>query len=399
MEQHLNNDFAILTALFGEGSGAPETFIAVLNPDKSIRWLVPDANRSSLFLTLYNNSTLKSKIKAWFWLFVLKTRTEALFPNYFKRITLPIVNESVFRLVCQVSDLLEAQYAIFTGTVGPNRKIVIALKTKNNEMVYAKIPLNPQSNTLVLNEYQAISTIRQYLGAEAPNLQIPLIELYNYSTFNFTIQRGTTTAAKARVNDFSNVHAKALWSIYANHTKKVVQNEAIIQLISFWNTRTCRAELAPLKAAIIKLHDLLSKNNSTIVVAYAHADFTPWNMFIDAQKELVYLYDWELAKDETPLLFDAFHFIFQTEIVLNNNDYKQVIQKIDQAQKLHYIQKIINVHSIDYYQYFAIYLYVNTAFYFDVYNKQTELHYQAKNLIEAWTAVIHYVCERHLIPK
>ena len=397
MKQHINNDAIILNALFGESGGQQECFVAIFNPDKSIRWLIPNAARSALFLTLYNNSTFKSKIKACFWLLVLKTRTEALFPNYFKRMTIPVANESIFRSVCQESSLIDKQYAVFTGTVGANRKIVVALKSKNDDIVYAKIPLNSDSNSLVQNEYQALTNINNYLKKEKSNLQVPRIELYSYSTFNFTIQKGTTTSAKARVNDFSNAHAKALWSLYLNHSNQVYQNESIGESVSFWNIQPCHTELVPLKAEMIKLHNLLSQNNPNIVVGYAHADFTPWNMFIDVRKELVYLYDWELSKDGVPLLFDAFHFIFQTEIVLNNNDYKQVIYKIDQAQSLHYIQKIISTYSIDYYKYFAIYLYVNTTFYFDVYNKQDILHYQAKNLIEAWSFVINYVCESHLI--
>ena len=49
-----------------------------------------------------------------------------------------------------------------------------------------------------------------------------------------------------------------------------------------------------------------------IPVSVSHGDFTPWNMYCDDQR--LYVYDWEMARNGIPMLFDLFHFSYQSVI-------------------------------------------------------------------------------------
>jgi aminoglycoside phosphotransferase (APT) family kinase protein len=66
----------------------------------------------------------------------------------------------------------------------------------------------------------------------------------------------------------------------------------------------------------------------SVPVSVSHGDFTPWNMYCDEQR--LYVYDWEMARNGMPMLFDLFHFTYQSLILQQRKGYAEVKDTINQ---------------------------------------------------------------------
>ena len=98
----------------------------------------------------------------------------------------------------------------------------------------------------------------------------------------------------------------------------------------------------------------------TISVAMAHGDFTPWNTYTTKHK--VYVYDWELA-EELPLLYDAFHYIFQTGILVKKIPFSELQKEVDQFKKEASTQLLLAKFQLDFDLVYRFYLLRNISYY------------------------------------
>ena len=61
--------------------------------------------------------------------------------------------------------------------------------------------------------------------------------------------------------------------------------------------------------------------STTIHLGMSHGDFTPWNMYSSENKLHVCMTgSWH---EDSPLLFDVFHFIFQREVMLKKSSFEK----------------------------------------------------------------------------
>ena len=83
-----------------------------------------------------------------------------------------------------------------------------------------------------------------------------------------------------------------------------------------------------------------------IEVAIAHGDFTPWNMFVTQQK--LHAYDWELASPMMPILYDAFHYIFQSTTLIQQGNGNDIQQKIAVLEDSSFVKKLQSQYKFDF---------------------------------------------------
>lgn len=62
----------------------------------------------------------------------------------------------------------------------------------------------------------------------------------------------------------------------------------------------------------------LAADGASLSTAFAHGDFTPWNLAVSPHG--MRAFDWECALEDAPLLFDAFHFHVQTGVLVHRRD-------------------------------------------------------------------------------
>ena len=98
-----------------------ESYGYVCNADGSIRWLYPLSLRKPVFLRLYNSAGWRGKLFSAAFRLAFLTGTQALMRHGI----LHVVAKRSNRMKTLVAEEKATAHAIFTGTVGANRKSVV----------------------------------------------------------------------------------------------------------------------------------------------------------------------------------------------------------------------------------------------------------------------------------
>ena len=376
----MNSDKVVLDSLFKSQNinhKRNDTFYFVPNPDGTIRWIYPKSLKKPSFLSFYNTSSTRAKILASIFRLSFYFRLN-------KKIELEVFKDSIIdRIIKQYKDL---NYSIFTGTIGINRKAIIELNQNNSTKYFVKVALTEQSKDLINNEKEILNELNKY---QYQSLTIPKIveSDENYITIDNIAPKNQTQSST-----LNEIHLNALDEIYS----KTIDNKSIKNSTYFEIIKENIAELS--NRSLNKNFDknkiqILIKNMKTILeslntekeisFAYGHNDFTPWNMFVENNH--LYLFDWELAKKDIVLLYDFFHFIFQSQILISKSDYKSIYEVIVTLIKNNSrLKNIVQKYNIDINENYKLYLLYTVSYYLDKYNNQEKLHDQVFWLIDVW---------------
>ncbi len=360
-----------------------EVFHYLINPDKTIRWIFPKNNKFPVFLNLYNGSGIKAamfkKVSKLFYRIGLK--------NIIKSSSFTFFNKNKKNALHQITN---PEFAIFTGTIGENRKAVIALNKENKCTHYLKIPFSKKAKKNIFNELNQLRQLNQnYHFFDCPTIEeisngIKISNVANEESTNSTI--------------LSDLHLNALKEIY--ETSTVLKN---IQELNSWksinnNTNAVYQHLKnskhPNKALFIKINNKTNKiankinDHKKIKVALAHGDFTPWNMFIN--KEKLAIYDWELSRSDLPLFYDAIHFIFQSSILIERASFKEIQQKLVALKNNDICKNTLTQKEQSFETSYQFYLLFTISYYLPLYAQQEHLHEQAIWLCEIWLEALEF---------
>ena len=117
-----------------------------------------------------------------------------------------------------------------------------------------------------------------------------------------------------------------------------------------------------------------------------HGDFTHWNCYQD--QERIYVYDWELSKDNMPLLYDLFHYVIQGSVFANNANLEIIQERLHQVLSNKFVERMISYFGIDTPLHLQLYLLQNAAYYLDMYLNQQSLHKEAIWLFKTWGSLL-----------
>lgn len=382
--QHLEPAAGVVA--FGQKPSLPgwrsQSFDYVNNPDGSIRWLYPSGLRRPLFLQLYNGSGWRG--------FLLRHAFRAAFSTGLRGLaksgTLHVFFKNRLPLAERIGQCEGGDYAVFTGTVGENRKAVVFLKNGTGEWFY-KLPLTAAAGSLVQNEGQVLA------GLEALDLQKMQVPRAVPSGGGLLL---TNVRPKHAPNhfDLQTVHFEAI----AELSEKTVRHERLGGL-PFWGQ--VNEWLAAISEQLIlndlpaetvagvvgRLHGLRNSLDPGLLVptALAHGDFTPWNMF--AGEGRLHVYDWELS-ERLPLLFDAFHFVFQSGVLVKRQGGAAIVEAVLKMRKNRSVRRLLKDAGADFELLYQLYLLRNVSYYLLRYLRQVPLHGQAHWQLQAWEAVL-----------
>jgi len=356
-------------------------FSYINNPDNSIRWILPVTAKHPYFLNLYNSSGLRSKlIRLIFklgWKFGMSKQLISGNFSLFSKGKVPLQKHL---------NSNKENWSLFTGTVGPNRKIVLELNDGNRPQYFIKIPVTSQSENLVKNENNQLEVLSQmslqHSEVPAPSWQGKGLQLTNIkpskSLDNIQLKSQHLIAvrewyAKSVINNqssdtlFGGIRSNLDYiKTVDNKTNEGLKQETV---------KTMHSDLEKL------YQELRSKSNWS--TGLCHGDFTSWNMFLSENK--IHVYDWEFANQNTPLLYDLFHFVFQTGVLIKRSGYSGIEWEIEQLSKHTVVQEIVQQYAIDFEQYKRYYLLHNISEYLVLYSRQEQLHKQANWLIQCWS--------------
>lgn len=358
------------------------------NPNGTMRWVYPTSLKFPSFLTLYNASGWKSKL------------IQVAFKSAFKLGFQSKISKGKFTFFTSVNNEVEVltkeskadNYSIFTGTVGENRKAIIEVNRNGKTTNFIKVPLGKKSEKLVQREKEQL-------------LKFGALDLRNAIIPTVTTSKNAKVAILSNVqpdgkfytsNDLTTSHLDVLAEWY-NKTKTAV---SILELAEYQLIRKNIANLSVYPKPVNDLNiemvnsliDGLQKwfneidERQMITVGMAHFDFTPWNMYV-TDKQL-HIYDWELSKTDLPLLYDAFHFIFQAGILIKRSSLEDLQSEIEELKSSTLVQALSQDPHFDFEQNYRFYVLSVASYYTDLYLKQTPLHAQAHWLVEMWKNVI-----------
>jgi len=359
-------------------------FLYVNNPDGTMRWVFPKDLKRASYLNFYNTSSLKSKLMALF----IHTFHNTFLSKAFVSGSFTILTNKKLNIHKELSSLNYDNYSIFMGTVGVNRKIVLELNTQHKTTHFVKVATSAHAASLIKNERRVLKNLAHY---NFKHFEIPqLIDIANTSV---GIMSNIKPTKLIETTDITAVHLKALEELYDTtasllkvewgyHRKKTAQ-----LLLRFKNSAKLKEteDIYPYLDSVIKsiTYDQL------ITVTRSHTDFTPWNSYVS--KEKLHIFDWELSKKQRPILFDLFHYIFQSGVLIKHHGLKEITEEIELALSHPICKQIIERYQINILVHYKLYLLINTSYYLSIYEQQENLHKQAYWLMNIWKEALENV--------
>ncbi|MBD2769111.1 hypothetical protein IC235_14550 [Hymenobacter sp. BT664] len=273
----------------------------VRNPDGSLRWVWPATLRQPLFLEFYSATSPKARLFSALVRLVFWCRLQGLF---FRQLP--------GRYVASGEQAWPtADFALFTGTPGPNRKAVCCYDDTSDQRVFAKLPLGP----IAVQKVQAETAHLRALGQqEHAAFEVPQVL---GAGPDFLLQTSVKRPGAHRAASFDSAHAYFLTELLAATSVR----QPIEASICWHSIEAQVAALQDLDGSRVpfglraKLRHLrLSIDASReLSFAFAHGDFTPWNCWLGPEK--LAIYDLELALPGASLLYDLFHFEVQQALL------------------------------------------------------------------------------------
>lgn len=357
------------TFLPGNGAGKPLTLYYINNPDGSPRWIWPSGLSEPLFLKFYNVATFKAR------LFTLVIRF--IFGCRLQRWCFKSVRGTMECHASVIPSFIPEQpnWAMFTGTPGPNNKLVLLIT--GNRRIFIKIATSDTAEGILEREVAALQAISALSPATftVPGVVFQQKGIIGLEDISAQSQRGSY---------FASGHALALQEIHAltGRTGRLSempigrQTNALLEEIRQINdARLPKGMLKKLALLYAQLQD------QTVAFSRCHGDFTSWNMYIKDGKCAIY--DWELTADAMPLGYDAFHFVCQQGILVQQAPWKSIRNEIDRR-----IPDALFPDAAQRPTYLQLYLLIHLVHSLKMYTMQTEWHVQVAWLIQTWNEAL-----------
>ncbi len=339
------------------------------NGDGSIRWLIDASNQKAQFLNLYHTEGWRSRLIAFVLTLIFSLKLQKVF---FKPLYIYLKSDQYFQ-----QEISKHSFAIFTGTVGPGRTVIVDLLDKEYGHSILKLPVYEEGKDFLDRE---CSGMRTFEAINFSKVKVPVIleEKNNHVKFSFIGCKGKASSS------LKNGHFNYLKELYEYGIKAGALNSFNWFEIPFEGLKL-KKEIPPV---LSKLNETISKVKSSlnrdqiIYASNAHGDFTPWNM--KCCEDELYLYDFELSGDFYPLLYDAFHFIYQQTVMVENGNEENINQKLQRLEQQLNVFVWYRELQIDFDLYHMLYLLSVSSVYFTIYLNQEKLHRQANTIINVW---------------
>lgn len=374
-------------ALFGSGSEATESVeFRVFPKTGEARWLLEKRYRKPWHLKTWPRANLRAKIiyrVAW----VLSMFGFHL-PS--RQIRIDVAPSSIYRRLRNEFGIL----AIFLGTPGPNRKIVVFAQNKERS-IFVKIPLSEKSTALVENEMKAMALLH-----EDPVLTklIPTAEKYHGYLATEDIEINGIRHDELDLREVLNVH-----HLLFQRSKQIfpIRSLCIACNVSFdaaVHSPSLRPHSEKVYCAINEVRtaarNLMSSfPEDTVVDCYmAHGDFTRWNVLVasDGSPKII---DWELYGLK-PRFFDVIHYYASADILVEQKNSQEVIEHLIKVGEALIPETFCN--ELKWHDYFGIYFMIHSLHYCSIYEAQEEVSDIAVCQLRSWATALKWVLNRRI---
>ena len=365
------NEFLKLIGLKIESEKVEGSFklYYITNPDSSIRWVWNANNPNPDFIKFYSASNLKTKLVVLAFKMIFKIRLQHIIFSK-KSIYASFEKNHV------MYDFIKHHFALFTGTKGPNRKLVLYISHENKTSKFIKIALSDASKELIIAENKQLAYVENLKNVA---FEVPKSFML---TESIVVMNDISNGGK-NISIFNQLHINALSEIYQKSVKKetfenlTCHKKSLSEIKEVYSIQNPKIS----KTLIDKVSFLLHETQKIEVqTCYAHKDFTPWNTI--CQQNSLSIFDWELASENMPFAFDLFHFIIQKGILTERKNWGVIKKELLEAYQPFAKKNNVALDGFD--DYLKAYLAINTAYYLKIYALQADWHIQISWLLNTW---------------
>jgi hypothetical protein len=236
------------------------------------------------------------------------------------------LRNDIYQLLCRVFGVEKLVFSVFGGTPSVHQKITIQLTAGNRILGYCKLSDNDETISLFHGETRILKTLRDRRVMDIPQC-----------LFCGRLQDGTGIFIQStmKTNNSKTVHkwTKLQEQFLANMYEKTKQ-ELLFEDTDYYQM------LLALKQHLEWLPDNIDKNivelsiyqvmsafcGKKVEFSAYHADFTPWNMFVERNR--LFVFDFEYARMTCPPKLDRYHFFSQTAIFERHWSANEILEYI-----------------------------------------------------------------------
>ncbi len=295
-----------------------DLFYRIVNADGKI-WYIPD-KQTRLALQLYQPSSINGKL--------LKSCFPVIKRFAFVLDLLGIsvhkygVQSFLFDFLCELFKVQNVEIALFCGTPSIHQKITMQVTEGANILGYCKISEKQEVKALFKYEEDIFKMLHDNGITNTPQC------LYNGALQDEThifAQTTTKTSRSKVLHQLSAIH----WDFLSQLHQKTKTSLPFEKSDFYQSLNLLKQNLSYLSAASAKSVSasitMVKKyyEGKEMMFSFYHADFTPWNMFLE--KGELFVFDWEYAKRTFPPFLDAFHFLTQVCIFEQHKNAEGII--------------------------------------------------------------------------
>ncbi len=299
----------ILNQIVEQGQ-SESMFYCFANADGK-RWLMP-ARHMRTAMQLYQPSGVKGKL--------LKTLFPALhFLPPVRRVLhaerMPLtLRPALQKTLEQIFPESCIEFAIFCGTPCVHQKYTMQLSCGNRLLGYCKLTDSPEIAALFEQEAALLTELAARGMAEAELPRALFCGELEPGLFAF-VQSTVKSAASRVLHGWTLLHDDFLARLHACTVQRLPFAEtdyarAIMELEEHLDWVPDLPGKASLPRALARVREAYAERE--VEFSAYHADFTPWNMFVEGQK--LFVFDWEYAMRTCPPGLDRCHWYTQTAV-------------------------------------------------------------------------------------
>ncbi len=310
-----------LRSIITNNNNSGAIYVALPSRNK-IKWLIPISHNNQFTIRrLYNPQNLFVKLS------IVTSRISSPFGNYVS------VDQDELEDLKQLFGFLNPfQLAIYLGSTGTYSKVTVAaIDDYGYPLAYAKVSESKYSDEVLRNEEKILGKLKRI---EKLNGAVPIVlnSCLWREKFALILSPGSGEVNTSRYNNnvknwlinlFTNTQRYRMFeeSDYWMKTQEKYSKIGYLLPID-WQNRY--------RISFRRLRD----DFKGIIMPFgvAHRDFAPWN--ICSRENGLFVFDWEMAHEDYPPLYDFFHFFaiqaaLKRRKAVNNQKYaKELIQTL-----------------------------------------------------------------------
>ena len=255
------------------------------------------------------------------------------------------LDEEILKVAREGFGVGNIEYSIFGGTPSVHQKITIQFFTGNRILGYGKMTDSEAIAALFAHEQDLLATLHQQGISDIPEC-----------LFNAKLQSGAYFFLQTTVKTLNSRSPEEWTTLHENFLQNLsVRTSAFLPFVEsdfYRSLHSLQASLSsiPSEYCQIILPALLQTfeefSGGTYPFSAYHADFTPWNMFVNDGR--LFVFDWEYGRMSYPPMLDRYHFFVQQYIHVRHMSADEICRQLgeyawfDETQFRYYLLDVIS---------------------------------------------------------